>query len=151
MCRAGKDFRTTLNEITIDLPAIAMRIRTYKPNAWNMSLRVAGKEMPAELRKGGKEKLAKYAKKYVYIPERRKELVEAEKQELEYKVRIVTDPIIKARKKVLKALPNSVSTLTLLDRASLTERCLTVQVCPRVGDSFGINCSLFRRQAAYCN
>jgi len=114
----GRDFRTAINEITIDLPPIAMRTRTYKPNAWNMSLRVAGKEMPAELRKGGIEfqgQLAKYAKEHVYISERRKELddlVEEEKQALEYKVRIITDPIVKARKKALKALSNSVSTLT---------------------------------------
>jgi len=29
----GRDFRTAINEITIDLPPIAMRTRTYKPNA----------------------------------------------------------------------------------------------------------------------
>jgi len=48
----GRDFKTAMNEITIDLLPRAMRTRAYKPNAWNMSLRVAEKEMPAELRKG---------------------------------------------------------------------------------------------------
>jgi len=115
----GRNFSTAINEITIDLPPIAMRTRTYKPNTWNMSLGVVGKEMPAELRKGGIEfqgQLPKYAKEHVYISERRKELdnlVEEEKQALEYKVRIITDTIVKARKKALKVLSKSVSTLIL--------------------------------------
>ncbi|KAF8415402.1 hypothetical protein BGX38DRAFT_1316613 [Terfezia claveryi] len=109
----GKDFRYTMNDIVKGLPTIAMRTRTYKPNAWNMSLRVAAKEMPAELKKGGKElrgQLARYAKEHVYTAERKEELddmVEAEKQDLVYGVKIVTDPVVKARKKALKALSNS--------------------------------------------
>ncbi|KAF8417172.1 hypothetical protein BGX38DRAFT_1280781 [Terfezia claveryi] len=71
----GKDFRYTMNDIVKGLPTIAMRTRTYKPNAWNMSLRVAAKEMPAELKKGGKElrgQLARYAKEHVYTAERKR-------------------------------------------------------------------------------
>ncbi|RPB25432.1 hypothetical protein L211DRAFT_848271 [Terfezia boudieri ATCC MYA-4762] len=109
----GKDFRYTMNDIVMDLPTIAMRTRIYKPNAWNMSLRVAAKEMPAELKKDGKElqgQLARYAKEYVYTAERKEELddmVEVEKQDLVYGVRIVTDIVVKAQKKALKALSNS--------------------------------------------
>ncbi|KAF8425996.1 hypothetical protein EV426DRAFT_710462 [Tirmania nivea] len=71
------------------------------------------KEILAELKKGGKElrgQLARYAKEHVYTAERKKvldDMVEVEKQELVYGVKIVIDPIVKARKKALKALSNS--------------------------------------------
>ncbi|KAF8434420.1 hypothetical protein BGX38DRAFT_1145937 [Terfezia claveryi] len=91
-----------MNDIVKGLPTIAMRTRTYKLNPWNMSLRVAAKEMPAELKKGSKELRGQLARK-----EELDDMVEAEKQDLVYGVKIVTDPVVKARKKALKALSNS--------------------------------------------
>ena len=43
------------------MPEIALRCRKYTPTTWIMALRLTGKEIPADLRVGGKELRGQYA------------------------------------------------------------------------------------------
>ncbi|RPB24893.1 hypothetical protein L211DRAFT_848700 [Terfezia boudieri ATCC MYA-4762] len=113
--REGKAFEETLGELQQDIPKLALRTRTYMPNTWNTVLCLAAKEIPEELRLGGRQikgQLVQWAKANIYGCEERREeleqLVEEEKAELRDRVRKNIDSVKKARKKALKSLEKSV-------------------------------------------
>jgi hypothetical protein len=113
-----RDFKETLEASIEDMPAVALRCRKYTPTEWVMALRLAGKEMPAELKVGGKElhgQYARYAKEHIYHnPARKEELEEmlaTERRELEAGVDIRTDSVKVGTAKALKHLKNSVMIL----------------------------------------
>ena len=112
---SGRDFKETLKASLEDMPEIAIRSRKYTPTKWTMALRLAGKEMPVELREGRKNlrgQYALYARDRIYNdPERQDELDQMladEVNELKGNFEIRTDSIKRATTKALKHLEKSV-------------------------------------------
>jgi len=114
--REGKSLKETVEGVHESVSELALRIRTYVPNSCNTALYIAEKEMPAELRVGGKQMKGQFmhwAKANIYKNEQHREelerLVEQEKAELRSGVRTDTFGVKKARNKALKCLEKSVS------------------------------------------